>query len=426
MSIAPDSDVMAILWRFTQMTGNGPRHVLDGFKVLDFTQFVAGPTVSKLMAEMGAEVIKVEFAPDGDRSRSMAYVKDERSAYFVQQNRGKLSLCLDAHKPAGAAIIRELIPKVDVMVENFAPGVIGRLGFDYEAVHQLNPRIIMCSVSTFGQTGPLANDPGYDYIGQAYAGVTWLSGEPDGPHYPPMLAVGDVSTGVHGLAAIACALLHRDRTGEGQYLDISLLDAYFHYHDVNVEMFTASGGTVRPQRTGLHYAVLCPAGLFKGVDGYVFIFAWLDHHWAKFCEIMRRAELAADARFATNAVRVKNRPEVVRVIEQWLAGLPGNQAAVDAMREARIPCAPVLSVEQAMNHPHVRERQTVQKVHDRILGDFEIPGFPLRFSGFPERLELEAPLLGEHNNQVLSEYLSYTPERINQLYQEGVLHSVPK
>jgi len=402
------------------------RHVLDGFKVLDFTQFVAGPTVSKLMAEMGAEVIKVEFAPDGDRCRGVAYVKNGRSGYFVQQNRGKMSLCVDVRTAAGKAILRELVPKVDVLVENFAPGVIGRLGFDYESVRELNPNIIMCSVSTFGQKGPLANDPGYDYIGQAYAGVTWLSGEDGGPHYPPMLAIGDISTGVHALAAIACALLYRDRTGQGQYLDISLLDAYFHYHDLNVQMMSASGGAMRPQRTGQHYAALCPAGIFKGRDGYLFVFAWLDHHWIKFCEIIGRPELGTDARFADNASRLKNRSQVIEIIEHWLAGLPGNQTAVEMLREARIPSAPVLSVEQAMNHPHLRERQTVQRVHDRLLGDFEIPGFPLRFSAFPERLELEAPFLGEHNTKILAEYLAYAPERIIQLEREGVLHSQPR
>ena len=408
------------------MSDHQRRHVLDGFKVLDFTQFVAGPTVTKLMAEMGAEVIKVEFAPDGDRCRSVAYVKDGRSAYFVQQNRGKMSLCVDVRSGAGKAILRELVPKVDVMVENFAPGVIGRLGLGYESVRELNPKIIMCSVSTFGQEGPLANDPGYDYIGQAYAGVTWLSGEEGGPHYPPMLAVGDVSTGVHALAAIACALLYRDRTGEGQYLDISLLDAYFHYHDLNVQMVSASGGSMRPQRTGQHYAALCPAGIFKGRDGYLFVFAWLDHHWVKFCEIIGRPELGTDPRFRDNASRLKNRPQVIEIIEHWLSGLPGNQVAIDLLREARIPSAPILSVEQSMNHPHLRERQTVQKIHDRLLGDFEIPGFPLRFSAFPQRLGLEAPFLGEHNTQILREYLGYEPERISQLAHEGVLQSQPR
>lgn len=408
------------------MAGNGRKHVLDGFKALDFTQFVAGPTVTKLMAEMGAEVIKVELAPGGDRSRAMPYMKEQRSGYFVQQNRGKRSLCIDVRTDAGKEIIRGLIPKVDILVENFAPGVIARMGFDYESVKQLNPKIIMCSVSTFGQSGPLANDPGYDFIGQAYAGVTYLSGEEGGPHYPPMLAVGDVSTGVHALAAVACALLHRDRAGEGQYLDISLLDSYFHYHDLGVQMISASAGESRPQRTGLHYPALCPAGMFKSHKGYIFVFAWLDHHWAKLCEMMGLPELAADPRFADNPSRLANRPEIIALIERWLASLPSDEAAVEALRSARIPSAPVLSLEEAMDHPHLRERQTVQRVHDRILGDMEVPGFPLRFSAFPQRLELEAPFLGEHNAEILSNYLGYTAAQISRLEREGVVQSVAR
>jgi CoA:oxalate CoA-transferase len=404
----------------------GRKHVLDGFKALDFTQFVAGPTVTKLMTEMGAEVIKVELTPGGDRSRGMPYMKEGRSGYFVQQNRGKLSLCLDARNPAGKAILSELIPKVDIVVENFAPGVIARMGFGYDNVRKLNPKIIMCSVSTFGQEGPLANDPGYDFIGQAYAGVTSLSGEEGGPHYPPMLAIGDVSTGVHALAAIACALLHRDRTGEGQYLDISLLDAYFHYHDVGVQALSASHGEMKPKRTGLHYPVLCPAGMFKAKGGYIFVFAWLDHHWAKLCELMGRPELAKDPRFIDNPTRSANRKDVIEVIEKWLASLPSEEAAVAALREARIPSAPVLTLEKAMNHPHLRERQTVQPIHDRVLGEMEVPGFPMRFSAFPQRLELDAPFLGEHNEKILAEYLGYSKEQIARLGREGVIQSDTK
>lgn len=405
---------------------SGRKHVLDGFKALDFTQFVAGPTVTKLMAEMGAEIIKVEFAPDGDRSRGMPFLKNQRSGYFVQQNRGKLSLCIDIRASAGKRIISELVPKVDVLVENFAPGVIARMGFDYENVKRLNPKIVMCSVSTFGQTGPLAGDPGYDFIGQAYAGVTSLSGEEGGPHYPPMLAVGDVSTGVHALAAIACALLHRDRSGEGQYLDISLLDSYFHYHDLGLQMISASGGEIKPKRTGLHYPALCPAGMFMGRKGYIFVFAWLDHHWAKLCELIGRPEFARDPRFVDNPSRLANRKDIIEIIEGWFKSLPNDDTAIAALREARIPCAPVLTVEEAMNHPHLRERETVQKVSDRILGDLEVPGFPLRFSGYPQRLELQAPFLGEHNARILSRYLAYTPEQISVLEREHVLQSLPR
>jgi crotonobetainyl-CoA:carnitine CoA-transferase CaiB-like acyl-CoA transferase len=300
------------------------------------------------------------------------------------------------------------------------------MGFGYEEVRKLNPKLVMCSVSTFGQSGPLANDPGYDFIGQAYAGVTWLSGREGEPHYPPMLAVGDVSTGVHALAAVACALLHRDRTGEGQFIDISLLDSYFNYHDWAVQQVSASGGSLKPARSGQHYPNLAPAGMFKARSGYIFIFAWLDHHWVKLCAIMGCAERAQDSRYASLAARVERRAETTSIIERWLASMPSDEAAVSALRTARIPSAPVLSVEEAMQHPHLRERRTVRTVHDRLLGEFQIPGFPLRFSAFPGELELEAPLLGEHNEQILSNYLGYSRDQIARLTRDGALHSAPR
>jgi len=405
------------------LTTNARKPLLDGYKVLDFTQFVAGPTVTKLMAEMGAEIIKIELAPNGDHCRTFPYVKDKRSAYFVQQNRGKMSLCLDMKTPAAQSIVRDLIPMMDVLVQNYAPGVIGRMGFDYENVKKLNPKIVMCSVSTFGQTGPLAANPGYDFIGQAYAGVTSLSGEEGGAYYPPALAIGDVSTGVHAYAAVATALLHRERTGEGQHLDISLLDSYFHYHDMAVELVSASHGEARVKRIGSQIGALCPAGIFQTATGHLWIFAFQENHWAKLCEVMGRPELVGAPKFADNTLRVENRAEVNQVIDAWLATLPNIEAALAILREAWIPHAPILTVEQAMQHPHLVERRTVRTVHDRVLGDFQVPGFPLRFSAFPELLELEAPFLGEHNAQVLSTYLGYSADRITQLERESVLHS---
>ena len=406
-----------------KLTTSTRKPLLDGYKVLDFTQYVAGPTVTKLMAEMGAEIIKVELAPTGDLSRNFPYIRDKRSAYFVQQNRGKKSLCLDIKTAAGRGIVRDLIPKVDVMVQNYAPGVIGRMGFDYESASKLNPKIIMCSVSTFGQTGPLSPDPGYDFIGQAYAGVTSLSGEEGGPYYPPALALGDVSTGVHAYAAVATALLHRERTGEGQHLDISLLDSYFHYHDMAVSMVSASHGEARVRRMGNQIGALSPAGIFTTKTGSLWIFAFQDNHWAKLCEVMGRPELARAQNFIDNTARVANRKEVNEAIHAWLASLPGTDAVLPILREARIPHAPVLTVEEAMQHPHLVERGTVRTVHDRILGDFQIPGLPLRFSAFPEPLELDAPFLGEHNQQILKEYLGFSGDRIAQLESEHVLCS---
>jgi crotonobetainyl-CoA:carnitine CoA-transferase CaiB-like acyl-CoA transferase len=400
-----------------------PRHLLDGYKVLDFTHFIAGPTATRLMAGMGAEIIKVELAPKGDHARDIEYIREKRSAYFVQQNRGKQSLCLDMRTPEALAIIKELIPKMDVLVENFAPGVIANMGLGYDTVKALNPGIVMCSISALGQTGPLAHDTGFDFIGQAYAGITGLIGEADGPPYMPMVAIGDVSTGVHAMGAIACALLYRGKTGEGQYIDISLLDSYFHCQTIGVELYSASGGEKEINRSGLHHPSLCPAGTFKGHKWYIIIIAWLDQHWARVCDAIGRPELAGDPRYAGVAARTQHKAEIIEMIEAWLASMPSDEASVDALRAMRVPVAPILSVREAMNHPHLRERGTVTKVRDRMLGEFEIPGFPLRFSKFPGELELNAPFLGEHNESVLSGYLGYSQERIAELGRKRVLHS---
>ena len=407
------------------MTAVMPKHLLDGYKVLDFTHFVAGPTATRLMAAMGAEVIKVELAPDGDQARTIEYIRDGRSAYFVQQNRGKRGICVDMRKPAALALLKELIPKVDVLIENFAPGIIASMGLDYATVSALNSGIIMCSISTFGQTGPLAHDTGFDFIGQAYAGVTSLIGERDGPPYVPMIAIGDTTTGVHAMGAIACALLYREKTGEGQYIDVSLLDSYFHAQTIGVELYSASPGKTEITRSGLHHPALCPAGTFKGHKWYIIILAWLDSHFARLCEAMGQPHLVRDPRFIDTTARTRNRAELIRIIEDWLALMPGDEAAIEAMRARRVPVAPILSVREAMQHPHLRARGTVRKVTDRILGEFEVPGFPLRFSRFPDELELAAPTLGEHNEAVLSGYLGYSRERVRQLIAEGVLHSAP-
>lgn len=402
------------------MAGTALKHVLDGFTILDFTQVLAGPTVTRLMAEMGAEILKVELSPTGDISRALPALRDGRSAYFIQQNRGKKSLCVDAKNPEALAILKQLIEKVDVVVENFAPGVIGRLGLDYETVKQINPRVVMCSISAFGQTGPLSKLPGYDYIAQAYSGITSMIGEPDGPPYFPLPGIGDVSTGVHATAAINAALLYRERTGKGQHLDIALLDAYFHCHELNVQLYSSSYGAIKPTPSGTQHFALCPGGLFKGHDTYIFVLA-LDHQWPAVCQAIGRPELAKDPHYADNAARVERIPEVVKIIEDWIASMPSDDAALRALEAVRVPVAPVLSVEQAINHPHLQQRGTVRTVTDRAFGEFQIPGMPLRFSEFPDNLPLEAPFLGEHNEEILTAYLDYTSEQVQALEHDGVL-----
>jgi crotonobetainyl-CoA:carnitine CoA-transferase CaiB-like acyl-CoA transferase len=399
----------------------GTAHILDGYKVIDFSQVLAGPALTRLMAEMGAEVIKVELPPGGDRSRRLPFLRDGRSGYFVQQNRGKKSLCVDPKSAAGHAILRDLIAKVDVMVENFAPGVIGRLGFDYQTVSALNPRLVMCSISLCGQAGPSANKPGFDHIGASLAGVLDMTGHADGPPIMNTMGVGDVSTGVHGLSAVLAALLYRERTGRGQWVDVSLVDSYFHYHDLSAQVLSLSGGTTKPRRSGGHHYLVTPGGIFKSRDSYIFIAA-LDHQWPDMCRTIGRPELINDPRFATNTLRTQNAPELIKLIEDWLQAQSSDEDALKQLDENRVPNAPVLSVEQAVKHPQLRARRTIRKIHDRILGEFEVPGFPLRFSEFPGELSLEAPFLGEHNAEILQNYLGFSGSQIGELEAAGVLH----
>jgi len=401
-------------------------HVLDGYRVLDFTQYLAGPTTTRFLAEMGAEVIKVELAPVGDYGRMIPYVRDGRSAYYVQQNRGKKSLCVDAKHPEGLALIKELIPKVDIAVENFTPGVIARMGLGYDVMSSINPRLIMCSVSTMGQGGPLSTRPGYDMIGAAYAGVLDILGEPDRLPIIPQMSIGDITTGAHAAAAIGYALLYREKTGKGQYIETSLLDCYFSYHDSAVELLSASHGEMRAFRNGSHHYLICPVGIFKGKSIPILIIAGTDRQWPLLCNAMGRPELADDPRYNVHMGRVENAEEIKRMVQGWLDSMPSDEVVYSLLEEHRVPHAPVLSVEAAMRHPHLRERQIVRTVNDRFLGEIQIPGFPLRFSEFPRHLDLEAPTLGEHNESILRDLLGYSPSRIAALETKGILHHSPR
>lgn len=404
---------------------NQPKHVLEGYKVLDFSQIVAGPTCTLMMAEMGAEVIKVELAPAGDGARLGPVVRDGRSGYFVQHNRGKKDVCLDAKTPEGLSILKGLVKKVDVLVENYAPGVIGRLGLGYDVVSELNPRLVMCSISAFGQTGPLAHEPGFDWVGAAYSGITSMGGEKGGSPIFPMVAMGDVSTGAHAMGAVCAALLYRERTGRGQHLDLSLLDTYAHYHEASFQMYSLSKGAINPTRSGAHSWYASPAGVFKGRQRYFILIAPLEQHWSKLCEAMGRPDMARDPRFTDNETRMKNQEALVDTIEGWIRSQPSDDAALEILKAHHVPVAPILSVPEALQHPHLRQRGTVRTVHDRLLGDLEVPGFALRFSDFPSPLELQAPLLGEHNAEILTEWLGYSPDQIRELERRGILRSGP-
>jgi crotonobetainyl-CoA:carnitine CoA-transferase CaiB-like acyl-CoA transferase len=395
-------------------------HVLTGLRVLDFTRALAGPTCTRMLAEMGAEVIKVEPAPKGDMSRA-ASVYNKRSLFFVQHNRGKKSLCVNLRDARGMALVAELVRHVDVVVENFKPGVMADMGLSYDRLRDLKSDIILCSISALGQTGPLAHKPGYDYIAQAYAGVTSMIGDEDEPPYIPLVGLGDVNTGVHGALAVLAALRHRDRTGRGQHLDVALLDVYYHFHEINVHQVRASGGKIKPTRVGRHMTYLCPGGVFRATGGHVVIMGFF-HHWPDLCRAMERLDLIEDPLYSTDLARLERREEVVKLIEEWLQRFPDVTSAVAHLERFDVPVAPVLSVAETLDHPHLRARGTVRTIRDAVYGDeIDVPGFPLKFSDFPEELPLTAPTLGQHNRDILTTYLKKTPEDVDRLRAEGVL-----
>ena len=398
-----------------------PKNILDGIRVLDFSQALAGPTTTRLMAEMGAEVIKVELAPNGEASRALPYLRNGRSGYYIQQNRGKKSIAIDRKDPRSLELVMKVVEKCDVLVENFAPGAIGRLGFGWDAVHKINPRLIMGSISAFGQTGPLASLPGYDYIGAAYAGVLSMIGEADGPPYFYMLGIGDVMTGTHLLAAINGALFYRERTGRGQYVEASLLDSYFHCHEVNVQAHTASGGEIKPFRCGAHHYAVSPLGVFKCKEGYVII-AVLPNQWANFCKALGNPALVDDPRFVDGPARIANREALNTLIEVALTKYAtAIEAAEDWGFNYHVPIAPILTVEQAVKHPHLVERETIRTVHDPVFGSYQVPGMPLRFSEGPRHPDLRAAYMGEHNVDVFTQYAGVSEADVRKLEQEGAL-----
>jgi crotonobetainyl-CoA:carnitine CoA-transferase CaiB-like acyl-CoA transferase len=406
------------------MTNTNASHtpILAGVKVLDFTQYLAGPTVTRLMAELGAEIIKIERAPGGDPARLLPIVKNGRSAYFVQQNRGKKSLCLDFDKPQAIALLHDLVKKVDVVVENYGPGVLEKKRLDYAALRELNPRIIMASVSAFGRTGTMSHKVGYDIVAQAFSGLMHMTGYPDRPPVFASLALGDQGAGIHAFAAIGYALFHRDRTGRGQWIDISMVDALYHQHELNLQAYVMTDGQYVPKRCGAHHPLVTPMGVFQGPQGYLVILV-LDRQWPSMARAIGRPELGADPRFATGAERAKRRDEIVEMIEAWMKTFPSDDAVLAALEEARIAAAPVMSVEDSLKHPYFESREMIRKVPDPILGELTMPGFPFKMSELGPLPDLRAPLLGEHGAEILREELGLGAADVSRLREAGVVHS---
>jgi crotonobetainyl-CoA:carnitine CoA-transferase CaiB-like acyl-CoA transferase len=395
--------------------------LLSGIRVLEFGQFIAGPRAGRMMADLGAEVIKIELAPNGDLMRNYPPIKEGQSGVFVLENRGKRSLCLDFNRPEGAEILKALAAKADVVIENFSPGVLPRRGLDYALLSHDNPGLVMCSISGFGQSGPFARRPSNDRLALAMSGIMHLTGAPDGPPMPIGTSMADSTAGVHAFAAICAALFGRGRTGRGQYIDISLMETLFHTLDLPLATHLLSNGEVQPQRCGLHNPTTAPTGTFKARDGYVVISAFL-HQWEAFANAIGKPELLTDPRFSNATERANNRLALAEIIEEWLQSFPSRDEPLAILAEHRVISGPVLDVAGATNHPQMKARHALQEVTHPGIGPLPLPVAPMRFSNAAVAIHGRTPALGEHNETILTE-LGYTPERIAELTQSGVLVS---
>ena len=396
--------------------------ILEGIRVLDFTQYLAGPVVTRLMAEMGAEIIKVEQAPNGDPTRTLPIIKNGRSAYFVQQSLGKKSLCLDLSKPESQEIVDELVASCDIVVENFSKRVADKRRLDYASLAKINPRIIVASISAFGRKSPYENKTGYDWIAQAFTGVMHMTGPKDAKPHPVGVGIADTNAGVHAFSAIGYALYYREKTGKGQYLDISMVDALFHMNEATLQAYAASDGAYIPMRTGEHHALICPCGVYKSAEGYMVLLV-LQGQWRGLCEAMQRPDLIEDARFASQDLRAKNQAELIPMIEQWLQTFASDAEAWACLEAHRVPSGPVLSPQDAIDHEYYRGRGAIRTVQDPVVGKLDLPGFPLRFSEQGQYEPGPVPNLGEHNAEILDAVLGYERSRIDALSAAGVLHS---
>jgi crotonobetainyl-CoA:carnitine CoA-transferase CaiB-like acyl-CoA transferase len=395
--------------------------MLAGCKVLDLSQYLAGPGATRLLAELGAEIIKVELAPDGDSGRLLPWVVDGRSGFFVQHNRGKQSLCVDWSTAEGLELIRRLATGVDIVVENFGTReTLQSRGLDYDSVRVDNPALIYLSISAFGRQSPWADKPGFDYVVQAASGLMHMAGEPDRSPAIQWAALGDCNAAVHGFAALGFALYHRERTGEGQYIDLAMTDCLFHFVETALEAHHLSGGEYVAERYGVHHRLVFPAGNFRGPEGWITVLA-LHRQWPNVCEAIGRPDLVDDPRYARMEDRARRRDELVPIVESWMAGLGTDDAVVEALGRARVPACRVLSPVDAIGHPHFEARGMIRWIDDPIVGRVPVPGFPFKFGAQPGQRELRAPLLGEHNRRVLVAELGLTDEQIDDLAGRGVL-----
>jgi formyl-CoA transferase len=376
---------------------------LDGIRVVDLTQVMAGPFCTMLLGDMGADVIKVE-PPAGDLSRSMGgdrlRLEGGDHAPFFALNRNKRSLTLDLKLADDRGVFLALARTADVLVENFRPGVTQRLGVDYESVAPHNPRLIYASISGFGQKGPYADRPGFDLIAQGMSGIMSVTGEPGGAPVKCGVPIADLSAGLYAANGILAALVARERTGNGQYLETSLFESALALSVWETAEYWATGEA--PQPLGTAHRLNAPYQVFRTRDGHVTVAALSDQQWQQLCRVVDRPALAADARFASNGARMANRPALARELATALAGR-STAEWVERLLAAGVPAGPLHDYDQVMNDPHTHARQMIEEVDHPVAGTVRTLGFPVKMTGTPLRVRRPPPLLGEHNAELRRE-----------------------
>jgi len=379
---------------------------LQNIRVLDLSRVLAGPYCTMVLGDLGAEVIKVE-PPEGDETRGWGppFAGGE-SAYYLCVNRNKRGMVVNLKTEDGRNILRELALKSDVLVENFRPGTLKKFGLDYETLHGLNPRLVFCSISGFGQTGPLRDMPGYDFMIQAMGGIMSITGEPEGEPMKVGVAVADLFAGQNAVIAILAALQARTFTGEGQFIDIALFDSQLGWLANVASNFLISGRN--PKRYGNAHANIVPYQSFRAKDGWLVVAVGNDKQFEAFCAVIEKLELASDARFMTNQARVKNREALVFIlkpvfleksVDEWLS-LIGD----------KFPCGPINNFEQVFAMPHVEEREMLVQMKHPTIGALPLVGSSLKMGGTPISYRLPPPLMGEHTNSILKDLLGYSEE----------------
>ena len=382
---------------------------LDGIKVLDMGRYQAGPRCAMILSDLGAEVVKLE-APGGDESRGIGKV------YWSVYNRGKKSITLNVRSEKGIALIKELVPKFDMLLQNFRPGVMAAMGLGYDTLKQLNPGLILINVSGFGQQGPYKHRPAYDPIGQAMSGLMSFTGFPDGPPVMTNSPIIDRITALHATIGALGALHRRDVTGQGQALDVCLLDTGYTLMEIPIANYLLSGK--EPQRNGNSPGGISPCNAYQATDGWIYILAVPQDMFGRFCKGVGREDLLADERFSSIAGRGKHAKEIDGLVAEWVKARTVAEVSA-VLEQAEVPFAPVHSIAQAAKDPHLWERQMLVEIEDQ--GDTTyVPGLTVKYSDTPGAIGT-IPQPGDHNQEVYCGLLGYTPDDLAGWREAGVI-----